>query len=141
MKKKRTTVADNFNEFADCYYSNSLWLDEQTMNNVEALLTQIREVIVKYDRIPGTGFEYPPHVRKHLETETDWVTDWDDIHKQATIDVKETKAEIDREFKEILGVSDLLRKPKMTLEIQVRALFVALLSKAESLLNRNESNR
>lgn len=141
MKKKRTTVAGNFNEFADCYYSNSLWLDEQTMNNVEALLSQIREVINKYDKIPGTGFEHPQQVRKHLEIETDWVTDWDDIHRQATIDVKETKAEIDREFKAILGVSDLLRKPKTTLEIQVRTLVVTLISKAKSLLNRNESNR
>lgn len=115
MKRKRGVVADAFNEFSDYYYSNSLWLDDETGGKIEAVIAKSRAVIFAYDKIPGTGMQWPPEVEQHLATETDWVNDWDRIPKEATSDVGEMKKEIDREFKDILGISQLSRKPTRAL--------------------------
>jgi hypothetical protein len=71
MKDKRNSVATAFNEFADCFYSNSLWLDEQSMNKAKALLEKVKRLIHEYDKIPGTGFQHPQQVRDYLTQNTD----------------------------------------------------------------------
>ncbi len=111
MKQKRTEVADAFNDFAQHFYSNSLWLDDESARKAEALLEKTRRLIFDYDQIPGTGYQHPPAVEQHLRTGTDWMTNWDRIHKEATDDVGEMKKELESEFKDILGVSGLSRIP------------------------------
>lgn len=140
MKDKRFAVATAFNEFADCFYSNSLWLDEQSMDKGKALLEKVRQLISEYDKVPGTGFQHPPQVRQHLTQNTDWINNLDVIHKQATIEVGKMRDEIEVEFKEILGMSDVPRR-STTLEVRARNFAAASLDAVRKLLNWGARNR
>lgn len=135
MKEKRVVVATALKEFADCFYSNSLWLDEQSKYKAKALLEKVRLLIHDYDKIPGTGFQHQREVREYLTQNTDWINDWDRIHKEATTEVGELRDEIEVEFREILGVSDLPRRTRINLETQISNFVAALLATASGLLN------
>ncbi len=141
MKDKRRTVATAFNEFADCFYSNSLWLDEQSKIKARDLLEQVKRLIHEYDKIPGTGFQHPPQVRDHLTQNTDWVNNWDTTHKQATSEIGKLRDEIEIEFKEILGMSDVPRRPKTNLEVQANHFIVTVLATVNRLLSWGKRNR
>ena len=140
MKDKRFAVAAAFNEFADCFYSNSLWLDEQSMGKGKALLEKVRQLISEYDKIPGTGVQYPPQVKEYLMQNTDWMNNWDVIHKQATMEVGKMRDEIEVEFKEILGMSDIPRR-SMTLEAKAKNFTSASLVGVRRVLNWGARNR
>jgi hypothetical protein len=140
MKDKRAAVGTAFNEFADCLYSNSLWLDEQSMSKGKALLEKVRRLISEYDKIPGTGAQHPPQVQAYLTQNTDWVNNWDVIHEQATTEVGKLRDNIEAEFKEILGMSDVPRR-STTLAVRAKDLTAALLDAIRRLLNWGARNR
>lgn len=139
MKDKRSAVASAFNEFADCFYSNSLWLDAQSMNKGKALLEKVRRLIGEYEdsrhRV-STSLQ----VQKHLMQNTDWPNNWDAIHEQATTEVGKMRDEIEAEFKEILGMSDVPRR-STTLEAEVKDFVTAPLDNIRKLLSWGARDR
>jgi len=141
MKEKRDAVAAAFNEFADCFYSNSLWLDEQSMSKGKALLEKIRRLIHEYDKIPGTGFQHQREVREYLTQNTDWINNWDIIHEQATTEVGKMREEIEVEFKEILGMSDVPRRSRAALKVQAGDFVAAALDAIRRLRNWGARHR
>lgn len=141
MRAKRTAVVTTFKEFADSFYSNSLWLDEQSMSKGKALLEQVGRLIHEYDKIPGTGFQHQREVREYLTQNTDWIDNWDIIHEQATTEVGKMREDIETEFKEILGMSDVPRRSRAALEEQASDFVAAALDAIRRLLNWGARNR
>lgn len=141
MKEKRIAVATAFNEFADCFYSNSLWLDEQSIGKGKALLEKVKRLIYEYDKIPGTGVQHPPQMREYLEQNTDWVNNWDVIHKQATTEVGTMRDGVEAEFKEILGMSDVPRRSSAALEVQASDFVATSFDAIRRLRNWGARNR
>jgi hypothetical protein len=66
MERKRRVVADAFDELANHYYSNSLWLDDMSVTKMDALLAKTKRLISDYDKVPGTGYQHPLAVQHQV---------------------------------------------------------------------------
>lgn len=107
MVEQRKEVAEAFQALSKNYYGNLLWLDAKASAKLEAVLVLIQDLIRQYDKIPGTGFQHQRGVQEYLLQNTDWVNDWDRIHKDADTKVGEMKSDIEKEFRNILGIADI----------------------------------
>lgn len=107
MAERRKEVAEAFQDLSRNYYSNLLWLDSKASVKLEAILVLIQNLIWQYDKIPGTGFQHQRDVEEYLRQNTDWVNDWDRIHKEADSEVGYMKKDIETEFKSILGIAEV----------------------------------
>lgn len=107
MVEQRKEVAEAFRDLSKNYYSNLLWLDAKASAKLEAVLVLIQDLIRQYDKIPGTGFQHQREVQDYLLQNTDWVNDWDRINKDADTKVGEMKSDIEKEFRNILGIAEV----------------------------------
>lgn len=107
MKKLRDEVAIAFQTLSSNYYSNVLWLESPAKEKLEETLKLVQDLVHRYDKIPGTGFQHQPQVEAHLTQNTDWVNEWDRIHKEADIEVGARKDDLEKEFKRILAISEV----------------------------------
>lgn len=107
MAEQRKEVVEAFQELSRNYYSNQLWLDRGASRKMEAVLVLIQDLVRRYDRIPGTGFQHQREVETYLNQNTDWVNDWDRIHKDADAKAGAMKDDIESEFRNILGIAEI----------------------------------